>query len=235
MSETSQLRVIERIVWAGLCLVVAAVGIVFFLGDGDEPGAGNEAMPVYSRVSDFRLTNQFNVPFEAADLRGRFWIGDIIFTRCPGPCVTLTRNMSNLQETLPSDWNIGFFSLTADPEFDRPEVLRRYGLRFGADMDRWQFLTGTKKEINRLAIEDLLLVVADKDESDRQSPEDLFIHSTRFVLIDPRGQMRGFYDGSRPESLAEIREDLEALMGDGVGESVLNGTDGGSSGKEPAL
>ena len=144
---------------------------------------------------------------------GRFWVGDIIFTRCSGPCATLTRNMAALQKVTPSDWNVGFFSLTADPEFDLPEVLGRYGDRFDADPRRWEFLTGTKYEINRLAMEDLLLVVAEKDAADRESPEDMFIHSTRFVLIDPLGQMRAYYDGSLPETVDVIREDLRDMLG----------------------
>ena len=168
-------------------------------------------LPVIGQVTDFHLTNQSGVAIGAGDLRGRIWVGDIIFTRCPGPCVRMTTTLRALQDRLAGLPDVALFSLTADPEFDSPEVLARYARRFGADTNRWQFLTGSKAEIYRLATRDLLLVVADNATNNSAPPEDLFLHSTRLVLLDAEGRLRAAFDGEDTNSVPEVLRALEAL------------------------
>jgi protein SCO1/2 len=85
-------------------------------------------------------------------------------------------------------------TLTSDPDFDTPPVLKKYAERFGADSNRWIFLTGPRPDIRKLAVNDFKFVVVDKPAADRAIPNDLFIHSIFFVLVDQQGRVRGWTD-----------------------------------------
>jgi protein SCO1 len=128
-------------------------------------------------------------------LIGHVWVADVIFTRCPVSCEQMSRRMKALQDTTPARLNTRFVSLTADPDFDSPPVLQKYAARHGADGDRWSFLTGLKRDVYGLAVGGLKFTVLDK-ASDKATPEDLFIHSTHFVVVDKRGQIRGYFEGT---------------------------------------
>ncbi|HLP76577.1 MAG TPA: SCO family protein, partial [Candidatus Paceibacterota bacterium] len=151
-------------------------------------------LPVYAQVNDFVLTNQNNAVVSLNDLRGKVWVADIIFTRCPGPCKRMTQQMKELQTALEPGNNARLVSLTTDPEFDTPAILSRYAERFGADTNRWTFLTGSKKQIADVAVGSLKLAVVEKKPEERESADDLFIHSTIFVVVDRRGQLRGVFE-----------------------------------------
>ena len=203
-------RSIEWIVWSGLALVIVAIFgayVASTLGKNHRP-----PLPVLSRVSDFALTNQFGRVVALGDLRGQVWVADIIFTRCPGACPTMTHTMSELQSALPQTQPVKLLSLTADPEFDTPEVLRTYGEKFGAAPERWQFLTGKKLDVYRLATKGLLLAVDDVKAEERTSPNDLFVHSTHFVVVDKLGRVRGAFDGTEPSSQQKVLEATHMLL-----------------------
>ncbi|PYL01383.1 MAG: SCO family protein [Verrucomicrobia bacterium] len=174
--------------------------------------ANRNALPMLGNVSDFALTNQFGRVVTRADLLGQVWVADIIFTRCPGPCATMSKVMRELQDALPPNEPIQLVSLTADPEFDTPEVLKKYGEGLGAMPGHWQFLTGKKLEVYRLATRGLLLAVDEVKADERTSPEDLFVHSTLFVVVDKQGRIRGSFDGTEPASRRKILEVIRALL-----------------------
>ena len=99
-------------------------------------------------------------------------------------------------------------SLTTDPDFDTPEVLSQYARKFQADTQTWKFLTGTKEEIVRVSTQEWLLVMLEKGEAERESPNDIFLHSTLTVLMDGLGRIRGTYEileeGQLEEALSLI-------------------------------
>ena len=69
--------------------------------------------------------------------------------------------------------------------------MQRFAGRFGANAERWQFLTGDKPEIVRLAVDEMKLIAREKPPGEQATPEDLFIHATIFVAIDRQGRLRG--------------------------------------------
>jgi len=184
----------ERLVWLGLGLTGALLLLACLLGVLKVRAGFGTPLPIYGQVADFTLTNQNNVAISLADLRGHVWVADIIFTRCPGPCLKMTGQMKQLQQALPQASGAKLVTLTTDPGFDSPSVLKTYAEHFGADPRRWVFLTGTKKQIAALAVDSLKLTAIEKKPEERQSPDDLFIHSTIFVLVDKRGQLRGVFE-----------------------------------------
>jgi protein SCO1 len=187
-----QARRLQWPFWVGLALI--AMTVVVGLASRKLRQPALPALPVYGQIADFALTNQNGSGVSLADLRGHVWVADIIFTRCAGPCPKMTRQMKELQDALPPGSNARLVTLTTDPEFDSPTVLKAYAQRFGGDPAKWMFLTGTKAEIAKLAINSLKLTAIAKAPEDRQAPEDLFIHSTIFVVADKRGQLRGVFE-----------------------------------------
>ncbi len=179
-------------------------------------------MPVLGQLPDFVLTNQTGQTVSLADLRGQVWVADVIFTRCPGPCAKMTRHYAELQTALPANQPVKLVSFTSDPEYDTPKILNKYAERFGADSNRWWFLTGDKPQIRRLAVNDFKFVVVEKKPEERDVPEDLFLHSTWFVLVDRQGRVRGwtdkpgslhaYYDSENPEERALIPAAIKRLL-----------------------
>jgi len=195
MSEMKpQAQKFTWLVWGGLAMVAATLGLVYALGKVRSSAVPARPLPVYGQIADFSLKNQEARPISLADLREHVWVGDIIFTQCAGPCPRMTREMKEIQQSLPADSGAKLVTLTTDPGNDTPAVLKRYAERFGADPTRWSFLTGTKREIAKLAIDSLKLTAIEKKPEERESPEDLFIHSTIFVIVDKRAQLRGVFE-----------------------------------------
>jgi protein SCO1/2 len=177
----------------GLLLLIVALSLAFVIARAKSEAANRESLPVYAQVADFSLTNQNGAAASLADLRDRVWIADIIFTRCPGPCLRMTRQMKELQDALPHDSQTKLISLTTDPDYDTPAILKIYAERAGADMNRWTFLTGTKTQIGDLATGSLKLSAVEKKPDERASADDLWVHSTIFVIVDKHAQLRGVY------------------------------------------
>ena len=203
-------RPLQWLVWGILALVVAGITVLFVRQELSRQV--HPKLPVIGEVHEFQLTNQFGVPVSLQDLRGKVWVADIIFTRCPGPCAMMTRHMSALQAELPKTDQLGFLSLTADPQFDQPPVLKKYGETFGADQTRWMFLTGPKVDLYRLAMAGLKLSVGENPDEGVKKMEDLFIHSTRFVVLDRAGRLRAYVDGADPKCREQLRPIVESLL-----------------------
>ena len=120
--------------------------------------------------------------------------------------------MAQLAIAMRDQPRVRFVSLTTDPDFDTPEVLLRYSNKVDATLDRWSFLTGTKIEIARLAIEDLKLTAIETKPEERTNPEDLFVHSTISVIVDGRGRLRAVVEALEPEGLAQLQALLKNVL-----------------------
>src|SRR5215471_5343690 len=130
-------RRFEWVLWTGLLLVLATLVLAYLLAQLRVKAFLGGPLPVYGQVTDFTLTNQAGHAVSLADLRGHVWVADIIFTRCAGPCLKMSRLMKELQDVLPPSSNVRLVSLTTDPDYDTPPVLKAYAQRFGANPGRW--------------------------------------------------------------------------------------------------
>jgi protein SCO1/2 len=151
-------------------------------------------LPVIGPVANFTLTNQDGRAVSLGDLRGKVWVADIIFTRCPGPCPRMTRQMRDLQDALPASSTTQLVTLTTDADYDTPAVLKKYADKNGAASARWNFLTGDKRDVAHLAIDSLKLTALEKKPEERTSDADLFVHSTIFVVVDKQGRLRTTFE-----------------------------------------
>ena len=201
-------KCVHWIVWGGLAVVILAIGFAFVreLRAPAQPRLAKRELPVISQLSGFTLTNQLAKPVGLAKFAGKVWFADIIFTRCAGPCPVMTRRMAELQAHFANEPDVAFATLTTDPGHDTPSVMQRFAKRFGADVGRWQFLTGAKPEIVRLAVDEMKLIARENPPSKQATPDDLFIHATIFVAIDRKGRLRGVLesmeDGWKEKAIA---------------------------------
>jgi len=187
-----------------------AVGVTFVL-KRERGGVEGAALPVLGQVGAFSLTNQFGIQVRESDLEGYVWLADVVFSRCPGQCHQLSQMMSEIQRGLAPGLPIRFVSLTADPEFDSPAVLNRYAQRYGAEINRWLFLTGPKPEVYGLAMKGLKFSVVENEEAKDASIDELFIHSASFALVDRQGRLRAMVQAEDKDSTARILKLLEIL------------------------
>jgi cytochrome oxidase Cu insertion factor (SCO1/SenC/PrrC family) len=192
MNQTG--RTVSWTVWIGVLLTAALLTLALLAARLNQRRHQPAApLPIISQVEPFTLTNQLGQPVTFDDFKGRVWVGDIIFTRCAGPCPVMTRKMRELQDALPSSSSARLVTLTTDPEADTPAALRSYADKFGAKTARWEFLTGDKVTIGRVAIDNLKLTAIAKKPEERNDAADLFVHSTIFVVVDKHGRLRATF------------------------------------------
>ena len=198
-------RLTRAALGAGLA-AVALAALVALLERGHRSKA---ELPVLGTLPAFSLTSEQGIPFGSEDLRGKVWVADFIYTRCPTVCPLLTRKMASLQ---PHAQQLGgalhLVSFSVDPEYDSPEVLRAYAGKNGADASRWTFLTGGPEAIRATVVEGL------KTSLGREGPPEDFagiFHGTHFVLIDGEGRIRGYYASGDADALERLRRDMTTL------------------------
>jgi len=163
-------------------------------------------------VPEFALTERTGQSVSLGDLRGKVWIADFIFTRCAGPCPLMTAHMARLQETMKDARDLRLISFSVDPEYDTPKVLSEYAQKFGADKEKWLFLTGNKSVIYDLANQGFRVGATENPEDQRQPDEDAILHSTSFVLVDRKGRIRGYYNSDEAGALQKLVEDARRLL-----------------------
>ncbi len=166
---------------------------------------------VWHKLPDYTFTNQLGKKVSLYDLDSQILVINFFFTRCPTICPSLTENMKKLQDGIHKPGRVGdltadfihFISLSVDPERDSVEALKKWADRFQVDPENWWLLTGSKKEIYDLSINDLKLAAVDGQNVDTS-----FIHTDRFVLVDRNKIIRGYYHGLDTNSLASLTRDV---------------------------
>ncbi len=180
-------------------IVLVLLFAVMLAGCGTEPAE----LPVYNTVPSFQLIDQTGEVFDSqARLAGRVWVANFIFTTCPGPCPRMSSRMRYLQGELSDLPEVKLVSFTVDPERDTPEVLARYAAQYEAEPGRWFFLTGPRETLHSLSRDAFML-------GDVKGTLD---HSTRFVLVDGEGRVRGYYASYETDEMDKLLADLRRLV-----------------------
>jgi len=178
-------------------MVPALSSILLLAGCSDKP-----PLPTYGMVSDFSLTDQNGAAFSSKTLDNHVWVADFIYTNCPGPCPRMSSQMHQVQNALAGDEGARFVSFTVDPARDTPPVLTAYSKHFEADPVKWFFLTGDLGTLNHLSKDVFRLAAVDSTLD----------HSTRFVLVDRRGRIRGFYSSFDKDAIPTLIADAKRLL-----------------------
>jgi cytochrome oxidase Cu insertion factor (SCO1/SenC/PrrC family) len=197
------IRIGYRIGFALIALGLLGMGILRLQTER----AGNATANVdYGVVPGFSLVEAGGRQVTLQEFRGKVWIADFIFTSCAGMCPMMTSEMRKLQDSLPKD--IRLVSFSVDPARDTPAVLNDYADHFGADRQRWSFVTGDRQSLYDLSIKGFKLGVDDKQGTEAEP----ITHSSRFVLVDKDARIRGYYNGSEEEDLKRLIEDARRLL-----------------------
>jgi len=163
-------------------------------------------LPKHWNVPEFALTERTGGTVILADFSGKVWVADFFYTTCPGPCPMMSSRLSEVQKQLGTEPNLRLVSISIDPEKDTPDVLKLYAEKFQAT-DRWLFLTGPKAGIYALARDGFKLPIAEPE-----TPGGQIIHSTRLILIDRLGTIRGFYEATNEAGVNDLIRDIRKLL-----------------------
>lgn len=159
------------------------------------------------RIGEFQLLDQDGDTITQEDLEGKATVVNFFFTSCQGICPEMNSNIDEVASAYEGDEQVQFFSHSVDPSYDTVEVLEEYARDFKHTGDQWHFLTGSKKEIYRLARKSYFAV-----RSEGEGGESDFIHTENVILVDGKGRLRGFYDGTSSDSMEKLKEDIEILL-----------------------
>ena len=208
-------RIPPALVWAlvGVSLVIVflltAMVVLRIANGAAAPGhAARRLPPDYARLPDFSLTECNGATVGRDDLLGAPVVFSFIFTRCHHTCPNTTAVMRQLREALPDD--IQLVTLTVDPRYDRPSVLKRYAANFDADGRSWWFLTGERDDVYDLIREGFKVSVMTGDDP-RILPETLVSHTPRLVVLDSRARIRGYIDSQDPDALRAVQDRISEL------------------------
>ncbi|TKD67321.1 SCO family protein [Flavobacterium sp. ASW18X] len=160
----------------------------------------------YHTIADFSLTNQNGETITQDNYKDKIYVADFFFTTCPTICPIMTKNMVTVQQAILDDDDVLLLSHTVTPQIDSVAQLKKYAREKGVLDHKWNLVTGDKKQIYQLARKSYLAVKTDGDGG----PFDM-IHTENFILVDKEKRIRGFYDGTQPEEIEKLLEDLKVL------------------------
>jgi protein SCO1/2 len=213
---------VKRRFWlaAPLAVLLGALVALGVLGPGRRRSSQAEALPVFGTVPSFRLTDQRGQAVTAADLHGRVWVANFMFTSCSGVCPVLTRRMVEVQRWAERAGYpataLRLVSFSVEPERDTPERLAGFAKEHGADAVRWSFLTGPYQAVEKAAVEGFKLGLSRERPGPGEPPGDgldgiNIFHGTRLVLVDQQGRIRGYYEADA-EGLGHLEAAAARLL-----------------------
>lgn len=164
----------------------------------------------YHKIADFRLINQNGKTITQDDYKDKIYVADFFFTTCQSICPIMTDHMAKIQKAIMDDPNVMLLSHSVTPQIDSVAQLKKYALEKGVNDKKWNLVTGDKKQIYELARKSYMAVKTqgNGDEYD-------MIHTENFMLIDKKRQIRGYYDGTKPDDIDRLLEDIKVLEKEG--------------------
>jgi protein SCO1/2 len=156
----------------------------------------------------FKFTNELGQAVSLSDFPGQALAITFFYTRCPLPdyCPRLSKNFQSASQKLeamtnaPTNWH--FLSISFDPEFDSPEMLKSYGQLYQYDPMHWSFLTGPKAQISELARRSGVTFV---------STDGTINHNFRTLIIDANGHLQTVFPTTGDLSDQIVGEILKAV------------------------
>lgn len=157
----------------------------------------------------FSMTNQFGKQITEKEMKGKVYVLDFFFTECPGVCKEMSTNMKKLQDFSKDMWDVHLLSFSVDPETDSVPRLKKYAQRYGAIEGKWDLLTGDYQTVFDLA-QKTFHVSALKDAK----ADGGIFHDERFILIDKKNRIRGFYHIRDTVQFKKLLQDIMFLRRD---------------------
>jgi len=159
---------------------------------------------IYQTIPAFKTVNQYGDSITNKNLEGNIYVADFFFTTCPSICPTMHRNMLTVYDAFKAEKDIKIISYSIDPKHDTVAVLKKYADGMGITGNMWWLLNGKKEDIYKLS-ENYLVRKPEEDA------KEMFIHDGYFILVDKQKRIRGTYDGTVPEQVANLITDIKKL------------------------
>ena len=159
----------------------------------------------YQTISHFEMKNQLGETVTEKNLEGKIYVVDFFFTTCPGICKKMTEEMREIQRKFADNKDIKFVSFSIDTETDSVPQLKRYAERYKIPANQWQLLTGKQFDATHIS-QDIFHLSAFRDA------DGIIQHDERYVLVDRKGRIRGYYHVTEPEKLKQLVEDIHFLL-----------------------
>ncbi|SYZ72606.1 Electron transport protein SCO1/SenC [Candidatus Zixiibacteriota bacterium] len=191
-------KFLKILVWTAAAFFVLAVAALLVLNKASQSRA---EIPVLGQLPAFTFTAQDGQPFGRDNMMGKINVVDFIFTHCKGPCPVMASKMSNLYKLYAGSDKVQFISISVDPENDSLSILREYAARQGVTDNRWVFLRAPLDSVVQLSEKGFMIAADDLPAG----------HSTKFILVDGQGQIRGYYDGLDDASLEIMKTHIREL------------------------
>ncbi|HTM98440.1 MAG TPA: SCO family protein [Pedobacter sp.] len=162
---------------------------------------------IYQTIPAFGFLNQDSVIITQDTFKDKIYIADFFFTSCSTICPVMHRNLKMVYDEYKDNPTVMFLSHTIDFKYDKPSVLKKYAHKLGVDDKKWQFVYGPKESIYHLAEQSYLTVVGEDSTA-----RDGYIHQGWLVLVDKGKKIRGTYDGTNTEQVAQLKKDVAILL-----------------------
>ncbi|MDP2660715.1 MAG: SCO family protein [Dehalococcoidia bacterium] len=194
------------------CYTLAVAALLSLILASCQPGEASPTPPAQA-APQFSLVDQDGQEVTSADLRGKVVLVDFIYTSCPDACPALEAIMDNVRRNLGDAFpgKVNLVSVTFDPEYDTPAVLKRYASGAGWDISGWHFLTGSQEDVASVNAA-FGSIYQMQGENVGQGSARAFVHNTLIVLIDQDGKVRRHYSGPDLSTSPKILDDVRALL-----------------------
>lgn len=193
-----------------LALFVLSGGLLIAVQRARTSATTTKEVDDFGPVGSFAFTDKDGRAVTDKDLAGQVWIAACFFTCCTESCPQLSGAMARLQSELASEPDIRLVSVTVDPANDTPQKLNQYAQSYQAVADRWIFLTGGEDAV-RTFVQERLHLGAVPNTAPDATPGNRVLHSDKLTLIDRKGVIRGYFDGTDPAKVAELKLAAERL------------------------
>ncbi len=162
---------------------------------------------VYQTIPSFSFVNQDSTIVTDKDFDGKIYAADFFFTSCPSICPVMQRNMLKVYEKFKNNPEVKIASHTIDYKHDTPSILKAYANKLGVEGNQWEFLRGSRDSVYTLAEKNYLVAVSE----DKNSPGG-YVHQGWFILVDKEKRLRGAYDGTQPDQVEKMMDDMDILL-----------------------
>lgn len=195
---TTSNRIPKGIFWTVPIVALLAIAAAVIINWAETSRA---ELLVLGEVPRFSFTERSGKPVTQDDLKGHLTVVDFIFTTCRGICPVMARNMGELYELYKTSDKVRFLSISVDPDRDSLEVLQRYAIDHGVTDDRWLFARGALVDVAHLMEKGFMLSAEDLPGG----------HPSQFILVDEKGQIRGYYTNEEETGLPKIKMHIQEL------------------------
>ncbi len=167
-------------------------------------------LPTLGQVPAFNLVAQDGHAFSQHKLKGKVWVANFVFTRCPTICPVLTRSLASVQTQFTDEASdVHFMSFSVDPKHDSPQDLKAFAKEHQVNLSNWTFVTGEYNALRDAIVKGFKLSMGEPVALEGGGYN--ILHATHFVLVDQHGKIRGYYR-HEPDALKKLSQAMRSLL-----------------------